>query len=548
VVGCAVPEEIEVSVLPGRKYAIEDFLRIAWRRKWLILLPFLVVSVGTVLVVRRLPNVYRSETTILVIPQRVPESYVRSTITDRIGDRLQSLKEQILSRSRLERTIVDLNLFPGQRKTSAMEDLVNHMRNAVKVETVRGDAFTVSYISPDPRTAQIVTERLASDFIQENVLDREKLADTTSAFLQVQLDGAKKQLIEQEKKLEAYRLAHAGELPSQAGSNLQGLQSGRMQLQTVVDSINRDRDRQLIKERELSDLLAPDPTAPAYAVAPGGAAQSSPDVPTVPAVPPAEELAQATAQLQVMEGRLTDVHPDVRRLRRRVAQLEEQVRLEASKPKPQNTSPSSAAVAPPAVRTAADLQRERRIRDTRAELDALNRRILDQQRDQQRLQQETALYQARLEAAPIRESELIELMRDYETLQELYRGLLTKREDSKIAANLERRNVGEQFRVLDPALVPERPFSPDRLKLNAIGICLGLLIGVGLVAALEFMDTTLKSEDDIRMVLGLPVIATIPVFAPKVGAGGLRHRVLGLLTGPGTTILAVAAATVWSLR
>jgi polysaccharide chain length determinant protein (PEP-CTERM system associated) len=528
-------------VLPGRKYAIEDFLRIAWRRKVLILLPFLVVSTGTFLYVRGLPDVYRSETTILVIPQRVPESYVRSTITDRIGDRLQSLKEQILSRSRLERTIVDLNLFPDQRRTAAMEDLIKHMRNAVKVETARSDAFTVSYSSPDPRTAQIVTERLASDFIRENVIDREKLADTTSEFLKVQAEDAKRQLIEQEKKLEAYSLAHAGELPSQAPSNLQGLQSGRIQLQTVVDSINRDRDRQLIKERELADLLAPEPAPQPATAAPGGAAASS-SGPGAPALAPAEELAQATAQLRVMEGRLTDAHPDVRQLRRRVAQLTAQVEEARAE------EPSPAAVAPAPAITAADLQRDRRIRDTRAELDALDRRILAQQKDQQRLLQETALYQARLEAAPVRESELIELMRDYETVQELYRSLLTKREDSKIAANLERRNVGEQFRVLDPALVPQRPFSPDRLKLNAVGIFLGLLIGVGIVAALEFMDTTLKSEEDIRTILELPVIATIPVFAPKVGAGAMGQRIRGLLPGAGAALLAAGAAIAWSLR
>jgi protein tyrosine kinase modulator len=525
-------------VLPGRKYGIEDFLRIAWRGKWLILLPFVAVSVATVLVVRRLPDVYRSETTILVIPQRVPESYVRSTITDRIGDRLQSLKEQILSRSRLERTIVDLNLFQDQRRTTAMEDLVIQMRSAVKVETVRaGDAFTVSYISREPRTAQIVTERLASDFIQENVLDRVKLADTTSAFLQVQLDDADKQLMEQEKKIEVYRLAHAGELPSQAASNLQGLQSGRMQLQTVVDSINRDRDRQIIKERELADLLAPDPVAqPAPAIAPPGTTQLPPGL----ALSAGEELAQVRAQLQVMEGRLTAEHPDVRRLRRRVAQLEADVLVT----KPQVTAPLAAA-APSVARTAVDLQRERQIRDTRAEIDAINRRILAQQRDQQRLQQETALYQARLEAAPIRESEQIELMRDYETLQALYRGLLVKHEDSKIAANLERRQVGEQFRVLDPALIPQRPFSPDRLKLNAVGIILGLLIGVGIVAAREFMDATLKTEEDIRTVLALPVIATLPVFSPKLRSG---RRLSGLLTGSGTTVVALAAEIVRSLR
>jgi polysaccharide chain length determinant protein (PEP-CTERM system associated) len=518
-------------VLPGRKYALEDVLRIAWRRKWLIVLPFIVMSIATVLVVRRLPDKYRSETTIMVIPQRVPEKFVSATVTDRIGDRLQSLEQQILSRSRLERIIVDLDLYQDLRATSSMEDLVAGLKEAVKVNPVRGDAFTISYISGDPQTAQIVTERLATLFIKENVDDRGSLAQTTSVFLKVRLEEAKERLIEQEKKLEAYRLAHAGELPSQATSNLQGLQSARAGLQTVVDSMTHERERLGTKERELSDLLASDPAAQALASLPAGAALTSGGAPAQ-GLSPAEELAQSRAQLQLVEGRLTAEHPDVRRLRRRVAQLEAQVQAA----KPPSPAPAVAAVAPPPAATAAQLLRDRRIRDTHADVDAINGRIAALQRDQQRLQQEIRLYQARLEAVPIRESEQVELTRDYETVQELYRTLLAKHEESKIAEAMEKGRVGEQFRVLDPALVPDRPFSPDRVKLTGLGIALGLLIGLGIVAALEFMDGTLKSEDDIRTVLALPVIATIPIFSPK-----RRRRLHGLIPGSRASMIAVAA-------
>jgi polysaccharide chain length determinant protein (PEP-CTERM system associated) len=521
-------------VLPGRKYALEDVLRIAWRRKWLIVLPFIVMSIATVLVVRRLPDKYRSETTIMVIPQRVPEKFVSATVTDRIGDRLQSLEQQILSRSRLEKIIVDLNLYQDLRATSSMEDVVAGLKDAVKVNPVRGDAFTISYISGDPQTAQIVTERLATLFIKENVDDRGTLAQTTSVFLKVRLEEARERLIEQDKKLEAYRLAHAGELPSQATSNLQGLQSARAGLQTVVDSMTHERERLGTKERELSDLLASDPAAQALASLPAGAASLTSGGAPAQGLSPAEELAQSRAQLQVAEGRLTAEHPDVRRLRRRIAQLEAQVQAA----KPPSPAPAVAAVAPPPVpaATAAQLLRDRRIRDTRADVDAINGRIAALQRDQQRLQQEIRLYQARLEAVPIRESEQVELTRDYETIQELYRTLLTKHEESKIAEAMEKGRVGEQFRVLDPALVPDRPFSPDRVKLTGLGIALGLLIGLGIVAALEFMDGTLKSEDDIRTVLALPVIATIPIFSPK-----RRRRLHGLIPGSRASMIAVAA-------
>ena len=133
-------------------------------------------------------------------------------------------------------------------------------------------------------------------------------------------------------------------------------------------------------------------------------------------------------------------------------------------------------------------------------------------------------------------------------MQELYRTLLSKHEEAKIAEAMEKGRVGEQFRVLDPALVPDRPFSPDRVKLNALGIVLGLLIGVGIVAALEFMDATLKSEEDIRTVLALPVIATIPVFAPKM-RNGRPTAAAGCSRGRARAVLpSLAAEIVRSLR
>ena len=530
-------------MLPGRKYALEDFLRLAWRGKWLILLPFVAMSVATVLVVRRMPDLYKSDTTIMVIPQRVPEKFVSATVTDRIGDRLQSLEQQILSRSRLEKIIVDLNLYQDLRATKSMEDLVARLHSAVKVDPVRGDAFNISYISSDPQTAQIVTERIATLFIKENVEDRGGLAHQATQFLKVRLDEQKQRLIEQEKKLEDYRLAHSGELPSQAVSNLQGLQSARAGLQTVADSMAHERERLGTKERELSDLLAPEPAAQALAsLAPGAAASGG-----APAqgLSPAEELAQTRAQLQVAEGRLTVEHPDVRRLRRRVAQLEAQVPVT----KAPSTAPSAAGVEPPPAApsaTAAELLRDRRIRDARAEIEAINRRIAALQKDQRGLQQEIALYQGRLEAAPVRESEQVELMRDYETVQDIYRSLLAKHEESKIAEAMEKGRVGEQFRVLDPALVPDRAFSPDRVKLTGLGIALGLLIGLGLVAAREFMDSTLNSEDDIRTVLALPVIATIPIFSPPNRA--MRRRLKGLTTGSGAAVVVLAAEILRNLR
>jgi polysaccharide chain length determinant protein (PEP-CTERM system associated) len=482
-------------VLPGRIYGPEEIVRILWRSKWLILMPFVVCASVTALVTDRLPNRYRSDTLILVVPQRVPESYVRSTVSGSIEDRLQSLRHQILSRSRLERIILDLNLYQEERGGKPFEALVAQMRAAVKVDTVRDDAFTVGYIAHDPRIAQAVTERLASLFIEENLRDREMLAVGTSEFLQTQLDDARKRLVEQEKKLEAYRLAHAGEMPSQAASNLQGLQNAQSELRTVADSIQRHRDRQGNIERELSELLTGEMT----------------DVPVESAPAPktvADQLEEARAKLKELQVRLTAAHPDVVRQQRTVAQLTELAAIEAQRPAPP-------APAPAPTRSAAQIARDRRIRDLRAQAEVVKREIAFWQMEEQRVRQQLAEYQARLEAIPVRESEMTELTRDYETLQELYRTLLAKREDSKIAANLERRQVGEQFRILDPARVPEQPYSPNRLLLNVAGAVLGLALGMGFVALREYLDVSFRNEDEIRTHLSLPVIARIPDISPR---------------------------------
>lgn len=517
-------------MLPGRKFTPEDILRIVLRRKWLILLPLVVVSAAAVVFTSGLPDEYRSETTILVVPQRVPESYVRSTVTTRIEDRLQSLKQQINSRSLIERTITTLKLPVDYSKPAAMEDAVERMRANIDVSPVRGDAFTISYVSRDPQLAKRVTEQLTSFFIEENKRDRSALADGTSEFLQRQLDSARQTLISQEKKLEVYRLAHNGELPSQASTNLQALQSGSLQLQALGDAINRDQDRQVLLEQQLADLIGSQavPLAPTVIVTP---APATSDPGAAPPLAPVDDLAQTRARLRAAEARLTADHPDVKGLRARVTELEAQM---AREPKP--SSPSASPV--PVVKSAAELLRERRATEIRTELDGLKRRIANKQEQQQLLREQTAEYQARLEAAPIRESELTELMRDYETLQQMYRALLVKKEDANIAADLERRQVGEQFRVLDPALVAERPFSPNRLKLNAMGMVLGLLLGVGMAGALEFMNATLKTEEDIRSVLALPVIATIPVLAGPSSMGWLRAKfgwVLGVAAAAATT-------------
>ncbi len=182
------------------------------------------------------------------------------------------------------------------------------------------------------------------------------------------------------------------------------------------------------------------------------------------------------------------------------------------------------------------------------EYNAIQRRLAVGQAELARLGSLLKTYQARVEATPARESDLVALMRDYETLQTIYTGLLTKNEGSKVAANLERRQIGEQFRILDGARLPEKPVSPDRLRLNLMGAVAGLGLGLGLVFLLEYRDTTFKSEGDIVIALALPVLAMVPAIETKNESRVRLRRRLVVSTASVAFAIVVMAAAVWKLH
>jgi uncharacterized protein involved in exopolysaccharide biosynthesis len=177
-------------MIPGKKYTPEEIVAMAWRRKWIILLPFLVISAATYFWAKSLPDSYRSETMIMVVPQRVPEQYVKPATTESIEDRLGTIREQILSRTRLEKIITDLNLYADLRRHYLMEDLIEQMRDNIAITVARDDSFRVAYVSSNPIMAMKVTEQLSTAFIEQNLKDRQVQAQGTNLFLNTQLEDA----------------------------------------------------------------------------------------------------------------------------------------------------------------------------------------------------------------------------------------------------------------------------------------------------------------------------------------------------------------------
>lgn len=525
-------------MIPGKKYKPEDFLEIAWRRKWVILLLLIVCAVGTFGWSQTLPNRYRSEAVVLIIPPQVPETIIRTTITESLQERLDLMQQQILSRTRLERIIQEFDLYAEDRKRLLMEQVVEQMRADIGVTVPKVGRkqdpgyFVVSFDSEKPQTAMVVTERLASLFVRENLEGRGLQADATSQFLQSQVDEALRKLQEHEQRLEAFRRSNAGRLPEEVETNLQMMQSARQELQAQTDGINRDRDRQITIERLIADEMALGPVAASRP--PAGAAAA--------VLPAAQELQAANAALDRLQLRLKQDHPDVRMAKSRIAELEKRVASEALQQPVSEGGPAG----PLSV---TDADRLRRVGALRTEFESLGRAIETKRARAEAAEATIAKYQQLVQAAPMLESQLSGLMRDYSTLQSTYETLLRKMQEARVSANLEQRQVGEQFRIIDPARLPETPRHPDRLRINLIGAFLGLGLGLAIAGLLEYRDTSLRSEEDVLVALSLPVVALIPALwtGAEIKKARRRRRVL-LGASLGITLAASAAALFWKFR
>ena len=522
-------------MLPGKQYKPEDYVAMVWRRKWALIVPFILIAAGTGIYTQFLPNRYRSEARILIVPQQVPEDFVQPTVTTRLDARLQAIAQQIQSRTRLERIIQELNLYEDERQSMILEDVIEMMRRNIAIEIprdTRGEPgyFTVAFTAQEARTAMQVTERIASQFITESLQDRTVQADQTSQFLETQLEDSRRKLLDHEQKLEAFRQKYVGQLPSQVQSNLAVMQNTQAQLQSIGETINRDRDRQLVLDKMMADLVAVSTAKQQLDAEPNG---------TPPPPPIAEQLERARVGLRALELRLKPEHPDVIRAKRVVTELEEKAATEElNSPIGTGLLPSRPPLAP------ADLTR---LSQMQAERESLDRRIAASRTEEARLQKVLADYRTRVEAAPQRESQEVELTRDYGTIKQQYETLLVSTQQSRIAADLERRQIGEQFKLIDAARLPERPISPDRTRMNVMGAIVGLVVGLALIGLIEYRNTTFRTDEDITLSLALPVFAVIPAMTTRRERQTRRRRWVVAVSASVAITTAAVAVLVWKM-
>lgn len=504
-------------MIPGKSYSPEEILSILWRRKWLMVLA-VIVGMGTgVLLCRVLPERYESEAKILALPQPVQDVF-KAILPNRVDDRLNRLALELRGRDRLEALILEFDLYHDMRARGVHIDrVVDKMRKDIDLKLMQGDTLQVGYLASDPATAQKVTNRLVNLSIEATQGEPVEISARTTDFLDSRLADARTRLQEQEKKLEVYKYTYGPELPDQRPGNQQILQNAQLQLQSLQDSLSREREHRIALDRELATLsVSPAPSS--VPSSQGGSATS-------PASTIAEQLQAERATLEDLKLRYTDNHPDVDRAKRRVHDLEKLMEAAPARP------PVVDATQP--ARTRADLDRQNRIQQLKSDLEASDRQIAAKLAEERTLRGTMSEVRAHLDATPRRETELTALNRDYTTLSQLYTGLLTQKEASKQAGAAAQKSMNPQFKIVDPPRLPDAPVSPNPLLLTAAGAMAGLVLALGLIGFVEYRDTAFHTEDEVLASIGVPVIAMIPMMASANSAdqGPRLKRWLGPLAG-----------------
>ncbi|MBI2827639.1 MAG: hypothetical protein HYX77_00015 [Acidobacteria bacterium] len=500
-----------------RGYGFDLMLAVWARRKWLAALVFVWALAAVVSVTMFLPDIYRAKATVLVERQQVPEVFVRPSVTGELKARLETLSQEILSRSPLMNLITHLDLYPDLRQGASPESLIERMRRDIQLEFKEVDqrwgrettiAFTLSYRGRDPQIVAQVANALASFYVEENVKLRERQASGTVEFLRAQLEEAKKRLDAEERRVAEFKMRYLGELPHQVTANLAALERLNAQLRLNSDKQIRAMERQEALVKQLTE-------------AGGTGSPSGPDA-------TAARIAKLNRELAELRTRFTEKYPDVIRLKAEIAALERQLTETTLEGSPK-TEP-----APPA-----DFPL-RRLKDALSQVEAEIKGLKDEEKA---LRQAIATYERRVENAPRREQEFPGLLRDYETAKELYASLLKRYEEAQLAESMEQHQKGEQFRILDPAIPPKEPQEPNRFRLILLGLMFSLGLAAGAVVLAEKLDTSFHSVDDLRAFTKVPVLVSIPRIITEADASRRRWRLgLGAAAALLGLVLIVAAS------
>ena len=519
-------------------FDIKPYINLALRRKWWIIIPVLLSALGGAALLAVTPKTYRASTLILLEPQSIPDSFVRTTVSESMEGRLRTISQQINSRTNLESIIRDFELdrnMPKGRKQTAIEllgqyipfmeranlfprpaddevnqrvqmlNLVDRLRSSIQVTTRGGaagggrgqtQAFEISLQWHDPDVIAPVTNAIAARFIEENLSAREEMAVSTTDFLESETATLRVELERKERALETFKSEHMGMLPDQLASNISIMNQLRDELSNTERRLDQERQQVLFLRSQSEAARMERESLRASMVAERrGATGASHDGVLAAEQFTSGNIEELERELTRLSTVYTERHPDVLALKRRIATLKSQG---------QGSSPTEPLTPSRSGGDRVSLQ----LATAMANIESHNKAI-------ENLQKQIEYYKWRIEQTPQIEMEQSKLLRDYQTLRRRYEVLLANKLDAKLAEQLERRRKGEQFRVLDSAIKPSSPFSPDFSRIMAMAIALGLGLGGGLAYLREMVNPRFYSPEEVEAFLSAPVIVSLPLAEEK---------------------------------
>lgn len=478
-----------------RELGLEDYVALARRHVWLIVVPTILLPIITYFISLEIPNRYTSRTLVLVDQQKVPESFVKDVVGEELSSRLSTMQQQILSRTRLQPIIERFGLYKDEKLS--MEEKIETLRKAVEIEPVKTlvqtkqgalPGFTISVREGDAHIAQQICGEILSMFISENLHGRQESAMGTTDFLRGQLEVAKQDLDQQDAKLASFKERYIGQLPGQEPMNYSLLSSMNAQLEVKTQALNRAEQDKTLAEAILSQQVAD------WQKNEGA---NSPDLLE-------KQLSELQAALVRAEARYTPDHPDIIKIKADIAALKAKLQEDPTPSGPKSATPRTEPL---------------RIQQLRAQIHSMEMGIESLKQEQARIQKQVGMYQGRLQLSPKVEEDYKKLVRDYSTALQFYNELLSKKTQSEMATDLEKKQQGEQFRVMDPPNLPEKPTYPDRQLFAIGGLGGGLALGLSLAFLIDIRDKSIRSEKDVEFYLEVPTLGLIPLLDAAIGNG-----------------------------
>ena len=534
--------------VPRRALDVEDYIDIL-RRHWTwIVGPTFAGLVVSVVVAFLWPDTYISYAVMRITPSQVSDRIVPTNFNLRMAERLNTMLQDVTSRSKLIDMIKKFNLYPQEQAKRPLEDIVEDMRNKVKInvletqqrgpgERAAGSAFHIAYSYTSKGDAQKVVGEIVNAFMSQNIVDRRAKSRITTEFLSEEVKTAKTELEKIEGELTSFKVRYAGSLPDELQSNLQLQHSYQQQLATVQEILNRNQQSKMMLETNLQNLRAQQNALTMITETETTVAATARDDRLLEAE---RRVSEAESQLSGLREQLKEGHPDLRSAVARVETIKkERDRLAAldvkEKAKPAPAVVVKKSVNPQAVRTQADIDAQ--MKSTKASIEGLNLDSAERVKMQSSLMESLKGVNSRIQSNPLTAGEYAKLSRDYSLAKQHYDELNSKKSNSEVANRLEDRSAGENLEVLDPPSLPLKPSEPNRFLIVGAGVGIGLILGLFLAGAQEVKNTTMKGLKDVRAYSTLTILSSIPLLENALLVR--RKRRLTWLAWSSATIIGV---------